>query len=191
MRTTFTTFLMAVLACFGGAGVCSAESTALLTALEQNRISVVRSMLEMGVDPNHAENCGGGNCYPLVVAVQGVPERIGHEMVQTLLNFGADPNLHEPGADATPLLLAVAKNDPDLVVMLLNFGAEANVLPGVADSVCTEPEKYRSAMDVARAFPRKDTGKDAPVLQDNESVIQALSNHNALALADICAGRQR
>lgn len=49
------------------------------------------------------------------------------QMVQMLLEFGADPNLASPEENETPLILAVKLSNGDIVDLLLQFGAHINV----------------------------------------------------------------
>lgn len=59
---------------------------------------------------------------PLILAVR----RRDHKMLRMLLEFGADPNLAEPGALAggSPLKIACQLNDDVAVNAILDFGAE-------------------------------------------------------------------
>lgn len=127
-----------------GANLDGNEHEPLLTrAICNQRLRMVRLLLEHGADPNETR---GDQPAPLFVAVDVKKSRI----VQLLLEFKADPNARlakrqrydfasklTPGT--TPLMLAARKRSARIVKLLLDAGADPKLLD----------DKGRSAVDRA------------------------------------------
>ena len=99
------------------------EATALIPAARGGRVGVLTVLLEAGGNPNHLDGRLGRNparrgWTPLVHAVHTNQTAA----VQTLRNFGADPNLPARGGD-TPLVMAAGYGRTSLVELLLAHGA--------------------------------------------------------------------
>lgn len=59
------------------------------------------------------------NTTPLMAAIEKGPYI---DLIETILRFGADPNIQDPSNGKTPLMLASAKGSVELVRMLLYSG---------------------------------------------------------------------
>lgn len=132
------------------------DNTALSIACTMGHIEVVTALLEHGANPNHASKDGGtplqnicamGNIAllklilkpqykldvnaqgtngvtPLMAALTTAPKP--YLLAQMLIEAGADVNIAEEQYHATPLLLAIGRNDADLVTLLIKNGANVN-----------------------------------------------------------------
>ena len=104
-------------------------ATALVPAARGGRVGVLTILLEAGGNPNRLDGRLGRNparrgWTPLVHAVH--TNQTG--AVQTLLDFGADPNLPARGGD-TPLVMAAGYGRIGLVELLLAHGANPALQP--------------------------------------------------------------
>ena len=104
-------------------------ATALIPAARGGRVGVLTVLLEAGGNPNRLDGRLGRNparrgWTPLVHAVHTNQTAA----VQTLLNFGADPNLPARGGD-TPLVMAAGYGRTSLVELLLAHGANPALQP--------------------------------------------------------------
>lgn len=132
------------------------DNTALSIACTMGHTEVVTALLEHGANPNHASKDGGtplqnicamGNIAllklilkpqykldvnaqgtngvtPLMAALTTAPKP--YLLAQMLIEAGADVNIAEEQYHATPLLLAIGRNDADLVTLLIKNGANVN-----------------------------------------------------------------
>jgi uncharacterized protein len=96
-------------------------------AIYHSPLSFIRTLLELGADPNPTEHTG---FPPLIAALSrsrsqpGAPARPDiPQILRLLLAFGADP--HQRGInDYTPLHMAVAQDDRTAIEILLAAGAD-------------------------------------------------------------------
>ena len=99
--------------------------TALLSATDRGRASVVRTLLNRGADVNAACDCPGfhgGGWTPLMIAALR-----GHTgIVRTLLDKGADVNAKSANKGRTPLMVGVLGGSTHVVRALLEQGADIN-----------------------------------------------------------------
>jgi len=93
---------------------------ALVVAVAQHRVQVVRILLELGADPNLPD---GNGTVPLERAL----EHVG--ILRSLLASGADPNR----AEGTPLVYRAAKH-PRVLSALLEHGADPNAMTGAGET---------------------------------------------------------
>lgn len=104
--------------------------TALLNAVEQCKPDAVRLLLEYKADPNAA---AGHGRTPLIDAVKSfdwkTPER-DPELVELLLQAGADPNTLDARKKLTALATAVAKSEIAMISSLLAHKADPNLACG-------------------------------------------------------------
>src|SRR5688572_21901865 len=96
-------------------------------AIYHSPIAFIRTLLEVGADPNLDDHAG---FPPLIAALSchqvapGVTRRLDiPEILALLLSFGADPNQRGLN-DYTPLHMAAAVNHPEAVRLLLEAGAD-------------------------------------------------------------------
>ncbi|SFJ75093.1 ankyrin repeat domain-containing protein [Thermoflavimicrobium dichotomicum] len=95
--------------------------TPLITAVWDERIDVVKFLLEQGVDVNHQDRDGNSALH--VAAALG-----SEKMAKLLLSAGADVHLQNED-EITPLIDAVKNNQISVVPLLLEHGANPNIAP--------------------------------------------------------------
>jgi uncharacterized protein len=97
-------------------------------AIYHSPLPFVRTLLELGADPNYGENAG----FPSLIAAQSTDRTQRYEIVELLLAFGAD--VEQRGVnDYTPLHYAAATNDLRMVELFLSHGADPNVRTRIDD----------------------------------------------------------
>jgi ankyrin repeat protein len=106
-------------------------------AVEEGCIVSCRLLLEAGADPNRLSGSkwapGDQKFVPLWHVAAGLllrnfDEATAGELISLLLEFGADPNGHQPATDYAAPLVAIAKQGRTLLVrLLLAAGANPNV----------------------------------------------------------------
>jgi uncharacterized protein len=101
--------------------------TCLEYAIYHSPLSFIRTLLEIGADPNPVDHAG---FPPLIAALScsrshpGSPARRDvDDMIRLLLSFGADPNQRGIN-DCTPLHMAVSERNLTAVQILLDAGAD-------------------------------------------------------------------
>ena len=119
----------------------------LVYAIYHSPLAFIRTLLEIGADPNAPVDDG---FPPLIAAlscardVPGATRRTDvDDVLRLLLSFGADPNLRGIN-DYTPLHMAVAERDPLAVQILLDGGADPE-LPTRIDECQTPLEMAEAA----------------------------------------------
>jgi hypothetical protein len=112
----------------------------LVYAIFHSPLAFIRTLLEMGADPNAP---AGDGFPPLIAAlsctrdVPGAARRTDvDEVLRLLLSFGANPNQRGIN-DYTPLHMAVAERNPLAVQILLDGGADPNLRTRIDD--CQTP----------------------------------------------------
>ena len=90
-------------------------------AIYHSPTQLVCALLELGADPNYADNAG----FPSLFAALSTQRLERYEILELLLSFGAD--VQQRGInDWTPLHYAVAQNDLRMIELLLAHGANPN-----------------------------------------------------------------
>ena len=96
-------------------------------AISHSPLSFIRTLLEIGADPNPADHAG---FPPLIAALScsrpqpGTPGRPDvADIIRLLLSFGADPNQRGLN-DYTPLHMAVGERNLPAIQLLLEAGAD-------------------------------------------------------------------
>jgi ankyrin repeat protein len=93
-----------------GRGADAVGEIILEYAIYHSPLPFVRTLLELGADPNYGENAG----FPSLIAAQSTDRTQRYEIVELLLAFGAD--VEQRGVnDYTPLHYAAATNDLRMV----------------------------------------------------------------------------
>jgi hypothetical protein len=132
----------------------------LVYAIYHSPLPFIRTLLEIGADPNATVDDG---FPPLIAALcctarvePGVTRRTDvDDLVRLLLSFGADPNQRGIN-DYTPLHMAVAERQPLAVQILLEAGADAELRTRIDE--CETPLEMARASglsDIAVLLERK------------------------------------
>ena len=88
-------------------------------AIYHSPLSFVRTLLELGADPNYEDPAG----FPSLIATISTDRPDKYELAELLLSRGA--NIQQRGVnDYTPLHFAAARNDAKLIELLLAYGAD-------------------------------------------------------------------
>ena len=118
----------------------------LVYAIYHSPLAFIRTLLEIGADPNAPVNDG---FPPLVAAVScsrdvpGAPRRTDvNEILELLLSHGADPNQRGIN-DFTPLHMAVAERNAAAIRTLLDAGADPALRTRIDD--CETPAEMARA----------------------------------------------
>jgi ankyrin repeat protein len=137
--------------------------TALGFAVYQQRLAVVRKLIDLGANVNHADDEGR---TPLIYVARAPFGKGGYaqstmaarnEIAKLLLERGAEVNRAEKHHGDTALHWAVSDRNPELTQMLLAAGAEVNA----------KTSEGHTPMDIAKF----------PVYSPNDAVIAALQEH--------------
>jgi ankyrin repeat protein len=111
----------------------------------------VRTLLELGADPNPTDHAG---FPPLIAALScsqpqpGAPGRSDVlEVIALLLQFGADPNQRGIN-DYTPLHMAVSERNAAAIHLLLTAGADPSLRTRIDD--CASPLEMAQAAGLAQ-----------------------------------------
>lgn len=123
----------------------------LVHAIYRSPLAFIRTLLEIGADPNAPVDDG---FPPLIAALSAgreapgaKPRRDVDEVLRLLLSFGADPNQHGIN-DYTPLHMAVAERNALAVQILLDGGGDPDLRTRIDD--------YETPLEMARAIDRAD-----------------------------------
>lgn len=153
----------------------SNEPLPLDLAIMTDRPDRVRALLDAGADPN-ASWAAHGDRLPLEVAIESDKFRYGRlkhraEIVQALLDRGADPNARwcpfesrhrvaigwtpcVTAGGVTPLMMAAAWDQLDVVVLLLQAGADPDLEDWYGTSAIDRARSQAvMTLLLARAFP--------------------------------------
>ena len=108
----------------------------LVYAIYHSPLPFIRTLLEIGADPNGSDNDG---FPPLIAALSTARPHPGAttrtdvaEILELLLDFGADANQRGIN-DYTPLHMAVAERQRTAVEILLSHGADATLRTRIDD----------------------------------------------------------
>lgn len=95
--------------------------TCLTRAIQSRNINAVNQLLSHGADPNFNEpDCE----YPLFTAFSHSIDGV----IVKLLDAGANPNIHKESTGDTPLHLAIAAENMDMIKLLLKYNADVNAV---------------------------------------------------------------
>jgi len=105
----------------------------LFTAIETHDISVLRTLLKHGADPD-APQASWPGLRPLHAAIYALEDGGSLEAISLLLEHGADVNAWDQPRTSTPLIAAITSGQRAAVERLLRAGADPNVRNGEGDS---------------------------------------------------------
>jgi hypothetical protein len=100
-------------------GPSTSPDTALHKAAREGDVAKLRSLLDVGADPNQRD--GNGN-RPLIEAVAAGQR----DAVRVLIAAGADPNLTSSGG-RTPLIEGAIRGRMEIAELLISAGADLNI----------------------------------------------------------------
>lgn len=117
-------------------------------AIYHSPISFIRTLLELGANPNYEDHDG----FPSLIAALSCPERLDRpELLELLLLFGAD--IQQRGMnDYTPLHYAAAEDDLIMIEFLLAHGADPNAKTRIDD--CATPGEEAEILGKTEAAER-------------------------------------
>ncbi len=111
-------------------------------AIYHSPLAFVRTLLEIGADPNPADHAG---FPPLIAALSCSRSRPGSparpdvpEIIKLLLSYGADPNQRGIN-DYTPLHMAVSESNLPAIALLLDAGSDPLLRTRIDD--CETPRE--------------------------------------------------
>ena len=119
----------------------------LESAIYHSPLSFIRTLLEIGANPNPADHAG---FPPLIAALScsrpqpgspGRPDVV--DIIELLLSFGADPNQRGLN-DYTPLHMAVSEYNLPAIELLLKGGADPRLRTRIDD--CETPREMAEKM---------------------------------------------
>jgi len=130
----------------------------LVYAIYHSPLAFIRTLLEIGADPNPP--CDDG-FPPLVAALSCSREVAGarrrtdvNDIIRLLLSFGSDPNQRGIN-DCTPLHLAVADRNASAVQILVAAGANPDLPTRIDDCVSPMEMAQAAGLDVIVAELRR------------------------------------
>ena len=116
--------------CRYGIGSC------LVYAIYHSPLAFIRTLLEVGADPNAPVDDGFPPLIAALTCTRAVPGATRRpdvdDIIRLLLSFGADPNQRGIN-DYTPLHMAVAERNPLAVHILLDGGADPELRTRIDD----------------------------------------------------------
>jgi uncharacterized protein len=127
-------------------------SNELFKAIEQHDGNRVAELLSLGADPNETEAKWRG-WTALHSAIDELDYGGSMEVVSLLLKHGANVNGWDTLHEATPLLMALFRNNKEAARILVNAGADPNVRSGEGDSplrLCVEAQDLEVAAILLR-----------------------------------------
>lgn len=130
------------------------QKVSLEYAIYHSPLPFVRTLLELGADPNYEDSAG----FPSLMALISTDRDDRYELAELLLSFGADTQQRGVN-DYTPLHYAAARNDAKLIEILLAHGADPNARTRIDDfaTPAEEAEIVRSveALKALRRTPER------------------------------------
>ena len=112
-------------------------------AIYHSPLAFVRTLLELGADPNYSDHAG----FPSLIATLSTDRTDMGEIIELLLSFGAD--IQQRGINNhTPLHYAATANDVAAIELLLKHGADPNARTNIDD--------YATPIEEAEFLGRKE-----------------------------------
>jgi uncharacterized protein len=108
-------------------------SKELFAAIKQHDTARVKTLLAGGADPNEPQSDERG-LRPLQEAIFALCDGGEVDVLQVLIEHGADVNAWDANRDLTPLLTAVCEQEVEALEVLVRAGADPNVRGGEGDT---------------------------------------------------------
>lgn len=137
---------LACLALLAGGAFGQDKGDELRRAASEGDVAKVKELLDAGVDVN-AKNAYGGT------ALSFACDRGRTEMVQLLLERGADPNTKDTFYGASPLMWALIKKRPAIVRLLLDKGAQGADEVLMTAALQGEAEMVKAVLEKGKPKP--------------------------------------
>jgi hypothetical protein len=122
----------------------------LVYAIYHSPLAFIRTLLEVGADPNAPVDDGFPPLIAALICTRTVPGATMRtdvdDIIRLLLSFGADPNQRGIN-DYTPLHMAVAERNPLAVHILLDAGADPELRTRIDE--CQTPLEMAEAVGLA------------------------------------------
>lgn len=154
----------------------SIMGTALLCAISQKKVTDVVYLLEHGAPINYRDNQG---LTPLIYAISN-DSKDNLIMVQTLIMYGAEPNM-VPHHGKTALYLAAWSGFTDIVRYLLSVGAKGNVRGATSRSLSPMYAAVnQNHIDIVKLLI--ENGEDVNFCNDGDSPLDFAASRGNLRL---------
>jgi ankyrin repeat protein len=137
--------------------VPSLFSPPLEYAIYHSPLSFLRSLIELGADPNYTSEGG----FPSLIAALSTERRDKLEVVALLLAAGADVNQRGLN-DWTPLHCAASRNDPAAIQLLASHGADLHARTRIDN--CATPREEAEILKQADAVEALKMAEEAASL---------------------------
>jgi len=123
-------------------------------AIYHSPLAFVRTLLDLGADPNYGDHAG----FPSLIAALSADRTDRQDLLKLLLDRGADVSQRGVN-DYTPLHYAAATNDAPAIELLLARGADPSARTNIDDYATPLEEAERGNHHAAAAALRRHAAK--------------------------------
>ena len=151
----------------------SFDSSIMVRSVECGGVSTVKKLLELGANPNSYRNDNP--------AIAVATEKRNIEMIQLLLEHGADIDLKTKRKGLTPLMIASRDGNIDIVKFFLDAGADINAVNHNGNNAL-KVAVQSGQIDVVKEIIKRNS-----ILNDQSwSPLRLAINHSRVGIAMIC-----